>query len=186
MESLKLLAFYDKLSAILLVLKGRVMAYAVSEDGKELLLLCLKKGECTPIASGAMPKPDGFDIVWLAEEDSSAVIIPGYVFRDIFENNRKVQEAVYNIMLHLSSRAMQKMGNVIFVGVKVRLARYLYESYSLYGREFFVTKENIAKEIGSAREVVTRILSALEREGIVKTARGKITICNKEKLERLI
>ena len=89
-------------------------------------------------------------------------------------------------MLRLSSRAMQKMGSVIFVSVKVRLARYLYENYSIYGSEFSATKENIAKEIGSVREVVTRILSSFEKEGIVKTARGKIVICNKEKLEWLL
>lgn len=214
MEYLKMLPFFDKLSekecellteklsfreykkkqiivcdepgTMLLVVKGRIMAYAVSEDGKEFLLFSLSEGECAPIATDTMPKPEGFEIVWSAEAGSAAAVIPGFVFEKIFTDSPAVQSAVYNIMLLLSARALEKMGNVIFVSVKKRLARYLYERYKACGCEFFATKEAIAKEIGSAREVVTRILSWYEKEGIVKTGRGKVIVCNKEKIELML
>ncbi len=214
MEQLELLPFFDKMSekereileehlifkeykkkqvivcdepgTMILVVKGIIMAYAVSEDGKEFLLFSVSDGECAPVATDTMPKPEGFELVWMAEEGSAAIILPGYVFEKIFVNNQAVQTAVYNIMLLLSARALEKMGNVIFVSVKKRLARYLYDRCKACGCEFAATKEAIAKEIGSAREVVTRMLSWYEKEGIVKTGRGRVIVCNIERIKLMI
>jgi CRP/FNR family transcriptional regulator len=93
-----------------------------------------------------------------------------YIFQNIF-----------NVFLHISD----VLHNVIFQRLDLRLARLLLEKTSLQTRELRITHEELALELGTAREVISRMIKRFKEEGLLDTKRGQLTILQRSKLEQL-
>ncbi len=176
----------DDCKGLILVRKGQLRAYILSENGKEVTLYRLFSGDLCIISASCVLKNISFDIHIEAEKDSEIFLIPSEVYMEISQNNIDVQKFTNKVTLMRFSDVMWIMEQVLFMSFDKRLALFLLEQSEIDDTDkISMTHEDIAKHMGSAREVVTRMLKYFQNEGFVRTERGSIVITDKKKLQEL-
>ena len=137
---------------------------------------------CTLSASCAMQEIS-FDILIEAEEETKVLITPASTFRRLLNQNIYVENYIYRETTEHFSEVMWAMGQLLFTRLDQRLAGYLEDERIRTGSPVLSpTHEQIARNLGSAREVVSRILKSFEKDGIVALSRGTVTILDVKKL----
>ena len=122
-----------------------------------------------------------------AEKDSEVYIISPYKYKEIKDHNIIVESFTNSVINQSFSDAMWIMEQILFMSFDKRLAIFLLEqSVSAKTDTLNLTHDYIAKNMGTAREVVSRMLKYFQTEGIVSLSRGTITITDKNKLKKLI
>jgi CRP/FNR family transcriptional regulator len=174
-------------SGLFLIRSGQVRAYIVSESGKEITLYRLTEGEVCIFSASCIMKNIAFDILIEVEKDTEAYLIPTLVFKKLSEESLPVQIFSNNLMATRFSEALWVMEQALFTSFDKRLAGFLVEQVELNNSKLIeITHEKIANHLGTAREVVTRMLKYFQNEGMVAISRGSIEITNLKKLELLI
>lgn len=127
-----------------------------------------------------------FEVSLEAEKDTEYWVIPPDVFQQLMEESVPVSNYTNKLMASLLSEVMWLIDNVMFKSFDSRLAEFLLEeSANEGGNVLDITHEKIANHLGSAREVVTRMLKYFQSEGIVKLSRGKIEITDIKKMKEI-
>lgn len=176
----------DDCQGLILVKNGQLRAYILSESGKEVTLYRLFEGDICILSASCVLKNISFDIYIEAEKDSEIFLIPSETYMKISQNNIDVQKFTNKITLMRFSDVMWIMEQVLFMSFDKRLAMFLLEQSQIENSDTIkMTHEDIAKHMGSAREVVTRMLKYFQNEGYVKTERGSIIITDIKKLQEL-
>lgn len=169
------------------VLSGRLRVYIVSEEGREVTLFRIHAGENCVLSASCLLESIQFDILIEAAEDVRAVIIPTSILRPIMESNPHVGLYVYKQATERFSDVMWMMQQILFMGADRRVAIFLWDETVRRGQlVLYTTHDEIARNIGSAREVVSRVMKYLSEEGVVSSKRGKVEILDKEKLRRYL
>lgn len=177
----------DDCKGLIFVKKGQLRAYILSESGKEITLYRLFQNDICIMSASCVLKNITFDINLEAEKDSEIIIIPTDVYLDISNNNIEVQKFTNENAMSRFSDVMWIMEQVLFMSFDKRLAIFLLDQSIIDKSDRInLTHEDIAKHMGSAREVVSRMLKYFQNEGLVKTERGSIIITNQKKLRELI
>lgn len=162
---------------------GRVRAYIVTEEGKEITLFRLLEGDVCIFSASCMLKNITFDIWVSAETAVQAVQIPSKNFQLYARENILLANFTSDIISSRMSEVMWVLEQILFMSFDKRLAAFLLEQSVLEGSSVFrITHEQIANHLGSAREVVSRMLKYFSNEGYLKAARGSIEIIEEEKL----
>jgi len=177
----------DDCVGLFLIRSGRIRAYIVTEEGKEITLFRLvEKGLCIFSAS-CMLRNISFDIWISAETDVETILIPSNIYSQISEKNIAVANFTNEIMSSRMSDVMWVLEQMLFMSFDKRLAHFLIEQADLEKSAILkITHEQIANHLGSAREVVTRMLKYFSEEGFILLKRGSITILDKDGLSKLI
>lgn len=171
---------------ILLVRTGQFRTYLMSEDGREITLYRLFKSDVCILSASCVLEAITFDVYIDAEEDTEALLIDAAAFRDLARQNIYVQNFGYQITTSNFSDVMWAMQQILFMGADKRLAIFLIDESSKNETDTIsMTHEQIARLMGSAREVVSRMLKYFETEGMVKLSRGSVTITDRKKLRKL-
>lgn len=175
---------HEDCRGLVVVKSGRLRAYILSPDGREITLFRLKEKDICILSASCLFKNFHFTIYLEAEKDSCLYIVPALVIEELNQYNMNVKEFLLeNIASRLSS-AMWVMEQVVFGTLSQRVASFLLEQIQLEeSKTLTITHEGIAKHIGSSREVVSRMLKYYERDHILESSRGKISICDFEKLQ---
>ncbi|MCE5195955.1 MAG: Crp/Fnr family transcriptional regulator [Negativicutes bacterium] len=171
---------------VLLIIKGRLRTYMLSEEGKEITLYRLQRGNICILSASCVLSTITFDVEIEAEEDSDVLLISAPFFAQLAEHNIYVECFSYKLATDRFSDVMWAMQQILFMSMDKRLAVFLWDELSkTEGDLLHLTHEQTAKYMGSAREVVTRMLKYFSSEGIVELSRGTIRILDREKLRRL-
>ncbi|MDD3765823.1 MAG: Crp/Fnr family transcriptional regulator [Eubacteriales bacterium] len=171
---------------VVVVKKGRLRNYILSDEGKEVTLFRLNSGEVSVLTASCAVESVNFDIQVDAEHDSDIFIIKPEVFKKLCAENIYVENYFFKTLASHFSDVMAAMEQILFLSFEKRLALFLINQSELDGCEYIrMTHESIANHMGSAREVVSRMLKYFQKEGIVELSRGDIGIINREKLERI-
>lgn len=169
-----------------IVCSGQFRAYILSEEGREITLYRLFEMDmCLMSASCMMPNIQ-FEVIIEAEKNSEVWIIPPHVFKKLMGESVAVSNYVNDLMSSRFSDVMWLMEQVMFKSFDRRLADFLLkESQIEESTVLKITHEKIANHLGSAREVVTRMLRYFQSEGYVKLTRGTVELTDIKKLRRL-
>lgn len=171
---------------IILIKNGRLRTYILSEDGKEVTLFRQGEGEVCVLSASCMLNSITFDVHIDAEKDSEVFVLNTAVFERLCKENVYVENFSYKNTTSRFSDVMWAMEQILFMSFQKRLAIFLTDQLALEGSDCVtMTHEAIANHMGSAREVVSRMLKYFQSEGIVELSRGDIKITDKKKL-RLI
>lgn len=173
----------DMCESVVLVVRGWIRVYQVSESGRELTLYRVGPGESCVLMLSSVLAEKSYPALASAETDVLAVNVPVQTFRSWMKTSAAVQRFVYDTLHRRLADVMVLVHEVTFGKMDVRIACYLLQHTSASQPELAVRHEDIAAELGTAREVVTRILRNLEHEGSVTTNKGKITITNRKGLQ---
>lgn len=173
-------------SGVILVRSGSLRLYMMSDDGKDITLYRLHKGDMCMLSASCVLQAITFDVFVDAEENSECYVISGSAFAEISARNPKIKIFALETAVSRFSDVMWVMQQILFMSMDKRLAVFLTdESARTNSDTVTLTHEQIARYIGSAREVVSRMLKYFAAEGIVEVSRGGIKILDKNRLRKL-
>ena len=170
---------------IMLVLSGQLRAYIVSEEGREVTLYRVQAGETCVLSSSCLMDAIVFDVLIEAMEDTQVLTLPAAALASLVQKRPEVELFLYKTASERFSDIMWTIQQILFMGMDRRTAIFLWDEYTRQGEVIPLTHDEMARYIGSAREVVTKVLKYFAQEGIVALRRGKITIQDKNKLRQL-
>lgn len=177
----------DNCSGLFLIHKGQIRTYIISESGKEITLYRLFDRDVCIFSASCMMKNIAFDIFIEAEKDTEVYLIPTSAFRKLSGESLAVQVFTNNLMASRFTEVMWIMEQALFMSFDKRLANFLIEQVTINdSNSLEITHERIANHLGTAREVVTRMLKYFQNEGMVILNRGEIEVCGLKKLEQLV
>lgn len=176
----------NECSGVILVRSGSLRLYIMSEEGKEITLYRLYKGDLCMLSASCVLDAITFDVFVDAEEDSECFVISGTAFAAVSQRNPDVRIFALETAVRRFSDVMWVIQQILFMSMDKRLAIFLSDEATRTGSDTLtLTHGQIARYMGSAREVVSRMLKYFASEGIVEVSRGGITILNKERLRKL-
>ncbi len=168
------------------VKKGTLRAYLLSEDGREVTLYRLYPGDLCMLSASCVFSSITFDVFVESEEESDCLLIGGKAFADLTKQSVYAENFALNQAVERFSDVMWVLQQILFMRFDRRLAIFLMDEMVRTGSpRIHGTQEQIAKLVGSAREVVSRTLKYFASEGIVQLSRGGVQILDKEKLRKL-
>lgn len=173
-------------TGLLLVKAGQLRAYILSDEGREITLYRLFDRDMCLFSASCMMRSIQFEVTIEAEKDSQLWIIPPEVYQRLMEESAPVANYTNELMASRFSEVMWLMEQIMWKSFDKRLARFLLEESALEGTDLLkITHEIIGNHLGTAREVVTRMLRYFQGEGMVKLSRGTVELRDRTKLESL-
>ena len=174
-------------TGLLLVKHGQLRAYILSDEGREITLYRLFDRDMCLFSASCIMRSIQFDVAIEAEKDTGLWIIPAEIYKSIMEESAPAANYTNELMASRFSDVMWLMEQIMWKSFDKRLAAFLLEESTLEGDSTLkLTHEIIANHLGTAREVVTRMLRYFQSEGMVKLARGTVEITDEEKLRQII
>ena len=173
-------------TGVIIVRTGCLRLYMLSEEGKEVTLYRLFPGDICMLSASCVLQSITFDVIVSAEEDSECCVIGGCAFAELTERVPAAKIFALETAVARFSDVMWVMQQILFMSMDKRLAIFLLDEVAKQGGDTVkLTHEQIAKYMGSAREVVSRMLKYFAAEGIVEVSRGGIKVIDRQKLKRL-
>ena len=171
---------------LLLVRSGQLRTYILSDEGREVTInRMFERDLCLFSASCVMPNLQ-FDVMIEAEKDSEVWIIPACLYQNLMDESLAVSNYSNHLMGSHFSELIWLMEQIMWKSFDKRLAHFLLEECRLEETTSLkITHEKIANHMGTAREVVTRMLRYFQSEGMVKLTRGTVEILSAPRLEQL-
>ena len=173
-------------TGLYLVVSGQLRAYILSEEGREISIYRLFPRDICLFSASCIMQSIQFDVSIQAEKDSKVWVIPPEVFKGLMESSVPVANYTNQLMASRFSEVMWRMEQIMWQSFDQRLAAFLLEESDLEETPVLkLTHEKIANHLGSAREVVTRMLRYFQEEGLVRLARGTVELLDRKGLEAL-
>lgn len=170
----------------IVVKSGCVRAYLLSEEGREITLYRLYPGDICMLSASCVLQSITFDVMVDADADCECVILNGKILSEVSARNVYVKNFALETAVSRFSDVMWVMQQILFMSFDKRLAIFLMDELSKSGGDTVkLSYEQIAKYMGSAREVVSRMMKYFTTEGIAEKTRDGIHILDKPKLRNL-
>ena len=168
---------------MVLVKSGQLRAYLLSEEGREVTICRFFEMDiCLFSASCVMPNMM-FDVFIEAEKDTEIWVIPACMYQNLMDESLPLSNYSHALITNHFSEVMWLMEQIMWKSFDKRLAGFLVEESRIEETTALkITHEKIAAHLGTAREVVTRMLRWFQSEGMVKLTRGGIELADMEKL----
>jgi len=171
----------DNVDAIALLISGVVRVYKIGETGREITLYRFGNGESCILTANAILSQKTFPAIAVVEKDAEAVMIPADVFRQWVAKYGLWREFVFDLLSQRLSSVMAIVEEIAFRRMDERLASLLLKR-SQARNPIRITHQEIAAELGSSREVISRLLEDFSKRGLVGIGRGEIEVLDQEGL----
>ncbi len=176
----------DECTGVIFVNKGSLRVYIMSDEGKDVTLFRLYSGDVCMLSASCVLQSITFDVFVDADEESNCVIINGRTFADLCERNINAKVYALDSAVERFSDVVWVLQQILFMSMDKRLAIFLSDECARTGSDTInLTHEQIAKHMGSAREVVSRMLKYFAGEGLCEVSRKGIKILDAKRLRRL-
>ena len=171
---------------LVMVQSGQLRAYILSEDGREITISRLFDYDVSLLSASCVMPDMQFNVMIEAEKDTSFWSIPACRFKNLVDESLAVSNYSRQLLSSNFSELMWLMEQIMWKSFDKRLAAFLLEEATIEGSYCLkITHEKIAAHMGTAREVVTRMLRYFQNEGMVKLTRGTIELTDEKKLQDL-
>ena len=168
------------------VCAGQLRAYILSEDGREITIGRLFDYDVSLLSASCVMPDMQFNIMIEAEKDTEFWSVPACLFKNLVDESLAVSNYSRSLISTNLSEVMWLMEQIMWKSFDRRLAAFLLEECDIEGTALLkITHEKIAAHMGTAREVVTRMLRYFQNEGMVRLTRGTIEIEDRAALEQL-
>lgn len=164
-------------------LEGRTRVYKTSASGREILLYRVGRGETCVLTTSCLLARRGFPAESLAEAPTTLAAIPSGMFHDLMAISQPFRDLVLDNYGDAMASLIMLVDEVAFASLDLRLARKLVAEAG-DGAIIEATHQQIALDLGSVREVISRYLREWERAGWIRNSRGAIEVVDRAALER--
>ena len=165
----------------LMVMSGRIRVQQVSETGHEIVLYRIGDGETCVLTTACLLAHETYSAEAIAETDVSGLMLPRVDFDRLMAQSARFRQFVFTAYANRITDLMALVEEVAFGRIDIRLAQRLLKLTDI-NNTVTLTHQEMANELGTAREVVSRQLKEFERRGWIKLRRGKIEICDRTAL----
>lgn len=172
----------DEVNAIALLVSGVVRVYKVGETGREITLYRFGSGESCILTANAILTRQMFSAIATVEKEAEAIMIPADVFRDWVQRFDYWRSFVFTLLSQRLMNVMEIVDEVTFRRMDSRLAALLVKRAKVQN-PVMMTHQEIASELGSSREVISRLLETIAGHGIIRVERGAIHVLDVGELE---
>ena len=171
---------------LLLVKSGRLRVFILSDDGREITLYRLLPGEICLFSASCMMPQIAFAVTVTAEAPSEVLVLPPDVYKAVMAESAPLANFTNELIAARFSDVMWLIEQILWKSFDRRLAAFLLAEAKLeHSATLHLTHEAIANHMGTAREVVTRMLRYFQGEGWVKLARGTLQLTDEPSLRAL-
>ena len=175
----QMLAWRETPGVMAFPITGAVRVYIVSREGREITLYRIKPGGACVLTASCILGGSGFPALAEVEKEVLAWAVPAAVFREWVARSKFWRQYVFQLLGDRLAAVLARMEETSFDRVDLRMARLLLAG----GNEWAGTHQRLAVEVGTAREVISRILERWRSAGWIETERGRIKILNREALQ---
>lgn len=168
-----------------LVMSGSVRVYKIGESGREITLYHLESGDSCIMTASSIISQKVFPALAITETEVEAFVIPANCLREWVRHNPIWQEYLFGLLSQRLANVIEIVEEVAFRRMDGRIASYLLNQTDRHLNTVHITHEAIAQELGSSREVISRLLKTFEKQGFLSLSRGKITLKNTKELGKL-
>lgn len=169
---------------LLLLLDGTVRVQQVTENGREIVLYRVHAGESCVLTTACLLAYEDYSAEGIAETSVRAAAIPRQVFDDLIANSKSFRNFVFSAYSRRITDLFHVIEEIAFQKVDIRLAQKLVELAGA-DKTLKATHAQLAAELGTAREVISRQLQEFQRRGWVETTRGAVLLKDTEALSAL-
>lgn len=171
---------------LLAVRSGRLRAYMISDTGREITLYRLFERDICLFSASCVMRGLQFEVSIEAEQPSEVLVVSPEVYKRVMEESAPLANYTNELMASRFSEVMWLVEQILWKSFDRRLAAFLLEESALESSdELRITHERIAAHLGTAREVVTRMLRYFQSEGLVSLSRRTVRIADRPGLEAL-
>lgn len=174
----------DLCQAFLLLLEGNVRVQLTSAGGREVTLYRISPGGSCILTTSCLLSQEDYPAEAIAESDLVAVAIPRTLFQDALDQSQRFRTYVFNGFSTRLKNVIARIEELAFTSIDARLARVLLDLHEKQVDK--VTHQEIAVELGTAREVVSRHLKRFAAERWVELGRGRVAVLDPAGLQRVI
>lgn len=164
----------DACTAIAFLLAGEIRVYKNGESGREITLYEIWPGETCILNASCILSQKGYPANAVTLSSCELLLLPGLEFRRMLNQHEQIRDFVFLLLGRRLTEVMALVEEVAFGRMDVRLSDYLIEK-SANGL-LATTHQRIANDLGTSREVVTRLLKDMERRGEIEVGRNEIRI----------
>lgn len=173
-------------TGMLYIIEGDLRGYVLSDDGKEVNVNKLNKENICILSASCVMGSLFKDFYLEATTDTSLINIDVNYLQLLAEKYPAVKIYVYEVSSSRYTKVLKKMQDILFLSVEKRLAIKLLDEYNSQNKTILkITHDDIAKDIGSVREVVSRSLKQLQKHEIVKLSRATVELIDIEKIKSI-
>lgn len=165
------------------VLEGVLRIYKVSEAGKEVTLYRIEQGESCILSATCILNGGSFPAIAEAEQHTQILLLPAPLLSRLVEEDSACRRFIFDQYARRLDAVLTLVEEVTFHHMDMRIAAFLLRNATESGAAVSITHGEIAAELGTSREVVTRILADFESDKVISTSRGKITILKRAALK---
>lgn len=165
----------ESCSHVLFLLKGEIEVYKIGENGRIFRLYTIKEGESCVLNLSCVLSDNTYLAYAKTLTDIECILLPSPVFLKLFEAESGLRKYVFNIISTRLIEITTKVEEIVLENLETRLKNFLLDKNT---ENIYITHEEIANQLGSAREVISRQLKKWELMNKIKLSRGKIRIIN--------
>jgi len=174
----------DECSGIAFILSGTIRIYKTAENGREITLYRIKTGESCILSISCVFSHKPFVAFADVEEECELLLVPPNLFRHWMSNNEQLTEWVFGLLANRLGSVLLTVEEVAFKRVDGRITDFLLHAKKTTPGNVLVTHQQLATELGTSREVVSRILKDFEKKGLISIHRGSIQIESIDQLKK--
>ena len=171
----------DRVEGIALIISGVVRVYKISDSGREITLYRFGEGESCVITANAIINVGDFPAIAVVEQEAEAVMIPADAFLDWIDRYEEWRHFIFSLNAQRLISVMEIVDQVAFQRMDRRIAAFLLERADIEN-PIPVTHQEIANDLGSSREVVSRLLEDFSARGMVRLSRGEVEVVDRMQL----
>jgi len=176
----------DSCVGLIFVRSGRLAFSVLSEEGREITLFRVDPGSTCILSAACVLQVMEMESSISAEVPTEVSILPAAVLSQIMQENPDVERIIYKLAVQRFSSVVKTLQQILFFSLEKRLALFLLDEMQRgNSATLSATHEQIARYIGSSREVVTRTLNQFANRGLVTLGRGTVTVVDRESLTDL-
>lgn len=171
-------------NSFLMMLQGSVRVQQVAENGREIVLYRVTAGDSCALTTACLMGYEEYQAEAIAETKVRAVAIPRALFDELIASSREFRQFVFTAFSRRVTDLFRIIEEVAFLRIDVRLAQSLLQLADAHGH-VEATHQQLANELGSAREVISRQVTEFQRRGWIRALRGSVEIADREALVKL-
>lgn len=176
----------DVPSFVPFILKGAIRIYKMGTNGRELTLYRVKPGQSCTLILTSLLSGSGFPAFAITDETTQILAIPVHSFRQWMLSNTSIQQFTYQLISERFLTVMTLLDEIVFKKMDQRIVEFLIQKVTIGNPTLRITHDELAVELGTAREVVSRVLKSLESRGMLRVTRGHIHILKLDDLQKTL
>lgn len=170
---------YSTCTGLLIAISGTFRVFISAPNGRQITLFKLYERDVCMLSASCVFSNLNYDVNLEAQSKSKAIILDSLIIKKLCEKHFNVMNFLLNLTQDKLSQVMYVLEQTTFFSLESRITNYLLEESRYQNSSIlYITHESIANELGSSREVITRVLKKFEKNNKIQVSRGKIKILN--------